>query len=67
MDYIPDYNDLHSAYENERESKLKKLPKCECCGEPITDDSFYNINGTYYCEECLNDKYRVWTDDYIKD
>ena len=65
MDYIPDYNDLHSAYEQERERALEKFPKCDCCGEPITDDYFYNIDGTYICEECLNDNYRVSTDNYM--
>ena len=46
MPHIPDYNDLHDEYEAEQERKLNKLPKCDCCGQPITDDYFYNIDGT---------------------
>lgn len=66
MPHIPDYNDLHDEYEAEQERKLNKLPKCDCCGQPITDDYFYNIDGTYICEDCLSD-YRQKTDDYIED
>ena len=65
--YIPDYNDLHEEYEIAREQKLGELPKCDCCGEPITDDYFYDIDGTYYCEECLKSEFRKNTDDYIED
>ncbi len=65
MDYIPDYNDLHDEYEREQESKLDRYPKCDCCGEPITDDYFYNIDGTFICETCLNEEYRKNTEDYI--
>ena len=64
--YIPDYNDLHEEYEIAREQKLQKLPKCDCCGEPITDDYFYNIDGTYFCEERLISEYRKNTDDYME-
>lgn len=67
MDYIPDYNDLYDAHEAEEERWLSKRPECDCCGQLITDDSFYIIDGTYFCEECLNAKYRVWTDNYIED
>lgn len=64
---IPDYNDLYDEYEAEQERKLSKLPKCDCCGEPITDDYFYNIDGTYICEGCLERDYRKKTDDYIEE
>ncbi len=65
-DYVPDYADLHAAYEAEQERQLDKLPKCDYCGEPITDDYCYNINGDIICEECLNDNFRKPTDDYIE-
>ena len=34
-----------------------KLPKCECCGEPI-DDWVWNINGEILCDDCAREKYR---------
>jgi formylmethanofuran dehydrogenase subunit E len=65
--YIPDYNDLHDEYERKRESALDKYPKCDICGEPITDEFFYDIDGTFICEECLKTEYRKNTDDYLED
>ena len=50
MDYTPDYNDLYSAYEDKQERMLAKFPKCDYCGEPITDDYCYNIDGDIICE-----------------
>ena len=35
-----------------------KLPKCSECGEPIQDDSYFEVGGDYYCEECM-DNHRV--------
>lgn len=64
---MPDYNDLYAQYEADREEKLRKFPKCDICGEYITDEYFYNIDGTYMHEECLNSEYRKSTDDYMED
>lgn len=65
--YTPDYNDLHDDYERERERRLEKYPKCDLCGEPITDDEFFDIDGTYFHEACLNSEYRKYTNDYIEE
>ena len=67
MDYVPDYNDLFNEYESEQERRLDKLPKCDCCGEPITDDYCYNIDGTYICEALMREEYRKNTEDYMED
>lgn len=66
-EYIPDYTDLHAEYEREQERSLRKYPKCDYCGERITDDYFYNIDGTYFHEECLKEEYREETEDYMED
>lgn len=67
MPDIPDYNELYDAFEQDRENELEKYPKCDLCGEPITDEYFYNIDGTFICEECLNSEYRKRVDDYIEE
>jgi formylmethanofuran dehydrogenase subunit E len=67
LDYILDYTDLHAEYEAEQERRLEKYPKCDCCGESITDDYFYNIDGTFICESCMRDEYRKNTEDYMED
>ena len=51
----------------DQERELEKLPKCEICGEPITDEYLYDIDGDLVCEECLKDNYRRSTDYYIKE
>lgn len=33
------------------------LPKCDCCGEVIYDDTRYNINGRYYCWDCVQTEF----------
>ena len=62
--YIPDYADLYEDYEAEQERSLRKYPKCDCCDKRILTERFYNFEGTYICEECIED-YLVWTDDYV--
>ena len=65
MDYIPDYNDLYARHEAEQEKMADKLPRCKYCGEPITDDYLYDLDGTLCCEDCLEDLFRKPTDNYI--
>ena len=45
-------------YYAEQEEKLNELPKCSECGEPIQDDSYFEVGGDYYCEECM-DNHRI--------
>lgn len=71
MEYIPDYNDLFDEYEADQERRLRKYPRCERCKERIVDEEFYNIDGTFICEDCLDDylseNFKVKTDDYMED
>lgn len=65
-EYIPDPVDLYNEYDARQQRELQKLPKCEYCGETITDDHYYDINGDVICEECLNDNFRKPVDDYVE-
>ena len=65
-EYIPDYTDQYAAYEAEQERRQRKYPRCDCCDEVILTERFYNIEGTYICEECIED-FMVNTEDYIED
>lgn len=64
--YIPDYIDLHREYEARLDRECQKLPKCVYCGEPITDDECYEINGELYCPDCVNENFKKHTEDYIE-
>ena len=66
-DYIPDYTDLHAEHEREQERRLEQYPKCDHCREPITDEKFYNIDGTFYHKECLDSEYLKDTEDYMEE
>lgn len=43
-----------------------RLPVCDCCGEIIHDDDYYEIDNEILCEECMKDKYMKSTEDYIE-
>ena len=48
-DPIMDWNNYCAAFLKEDEA----LPVCEMCGQKITGDCFYRINGDDFCEECI--------------
>ena len=64
MGELADNYDLWARHESEREQLLAKLPKCDYCGEAITEDYFYIIGETFICIPCLNREHRQYTDDY---
>ena len=49
----------------EQDKEIAKLPKCEICGEHITDDHLYHINDEFYCEDCLIRHCRKRTEYFI--
>ena len=51
---IPDNYDLFEAHEREVERRIARLPKCNKCGEPITSDYAYDVDGLW-CEDCFED------------
>ena len=71
LDYILDYTDLYDMHERDQERRLRRHPKCEKCKERITDEHFFNIDGTFICGECLGDyiseNFKVNTDDYLEE
>ena len=48
---IADFN----RYDREQSRRAKRLPVCELCGERIYQDDAVCINGSWYCDECLDD------------
>lgn len=51
---IPDYNDFCDMHEREVEERMKRLPICNKCGEPITSEYAYDLDGLW-CEDCYED------------
>lgn len=47
------------SYQNYLDDEEKKLPVCDRCGERITEDHYYQIEGDIWCPDCV-DRCRVW-------
>lgn len=58
--------DLWAMDDARKERWLESLPICSECGEPIQDDTCYEINGELICPDCLRDNHRKCTDDYME-
>lgn len=56
---VYDVSDLYDSYELEKEKRWERwvegLPTCAICGDPITDDFCYLVDGDYICEECMEE------------
>lgn len=62
---MEDNYSLFRRREAQQEALLKKQPVCCYCGRPIQDENLYDIEGNLYHEECLNESFRKYTEDYI--
>lgn len=59
-DPVKDYDSYLADLERERELN----PVCSNCDQVISEDYMYVINGKVYCDECMNDVFRVDVPDY---
>lgn len=44
-----------------------KLPVCDICRRKIKEETFFDIEGTIYCEKCMHDEFGRSTEDYLRD
>lgn len=51
-------------YWSEKDAESEKLPKCCCCDNPINEDFYFDINGEFYCSDCLNYEFRKEIESY---
>lgn len=56
--YVPDVLDLFEACEARAEKERRKAPICDYCYEVVQDDHYYDINGDFLCQDCLDHFYR---------
>lgn len=50
-----------------QEIRNARLPHCCECGDPISDDTFFEFDGKFYCLKCLEENHERNTDDYVED
>ena len=66
MYYTDDAERDFARWDMEQARAEARLPVCDCCGEVINDDFYWEIDGEIFCEDCLNDRYRHYADDYAQ-
>lgn len=49
-----DNYDLFEMNERQIERRLARLPKCNKCGNPITSEYAYDVDGLW-CEDCFEE------------
>lgn len=54
--------DLWEAYDNAKEARLERLPKCAICGQPIQQEYAVMIQNDLFCDNCI-DEMKVPVDD----
>ena len=43
-----------------------RLPVCEDCGKRINEDYYFDVGGKILCEDCMNERFRRSTDDFVE-
>lgn len=55
---IPDNYDLWVQHQAKQDKWLSERLVCDYCGQPIQDDFYFEINGDFVCETCLDRFFR---------
>ena len=63
---VPDNYDMWEAHEARMEAMADSYPICSHCGERITDERLFDIDGELYHQECAVKEFCKWTEDYIQ-
>ena len=58
------YRDFE-RYDRESTAWLGNRPVCYRCNQHIQEDRLWVINDEFYHEECAEDEFKKWTEDYI--
>ena len=67
MQYSDDPVADFERYDAEQEEEREKLPICYECKEEIDDDYVWDIEGTLYCDKCIEKLYKKPIEDYIEE
>lgn len=68
MIYTDDAARDFDRYDMEQERKRARLPVCDNrkCRRQIDGDYYWEIDGDYLCEKCMNERYRRSVEDFIE-
>ena len=62
---VPDNYDMWAAYEAKLDAISDSYPICSHCGERITEDRLFDIDGDLYHPECAVKEFCKFTEDYV--
>lgn len=48
-------DDFH-RHDAMQEDRLSRCPICDCCGEPIQEDYYYETDEGIFCDNCFEDE-----------
>lgn len=57
--------DAFERHEHDKAERLKRFPVCYSCGEHITGDYRWRIDGQVYCEDCAVDLFQEYNEEEI--
>ena len=63
--YIQDNYDRWKQHDTAMEAEFQKLPECDYCGEYVTGEYLFMINGEVICERCLNEHFKKEVSKYV--
>lgn len=66
MYYTDDPHADFDRYDRDQEAALRNLPICCNCQEHIQSEDLYDIDGSLYCEDCM-EGFKSCTDNYISE
>jgi formylmethanofuran dehydrogenase subunit E len=52
-EYVKDNYDLFKEHDRKSEQRIKRLPVCSYCKEPIQDESYHRVEDSNICDCCL--------------
>lgn len=45
---------MWERYQDAMDKRLARRPVCSICGEHVQENTYYNLDGTLYCHECMD-------------
>lgn len=66
MSNILAWSDFWESFDRDKTNRLKDLPRCECCGEPITTERAFYHHDLWYCLDCELEFWDAIREDFLE-
>lgn len=65
--YFGDPDTAFSKWMTDDAEYESRCPVCCECGNHITDEFYFEIDGNFYCEDCLRSNHRKDVEGYVRE